>query len=241
MRFASKCILTSQGTFMALIALSMASYPGGTWADPRARGHDLLRNFLCDLLGRTALNGEANPVGAIATPLAMLALVLGIGLVWWVLPACFPKRTALGLAIRILGSVSTLGLLALPLTPPAVAYELHATAAFAGGGPGLVAGVLSIVGLAGEPRTHRLARLSAVALLCIVVGVGLYAQQLLVGGAPSLLLPISHRLATAFLLIWMTAVALQMNVERPESAAATDKIAGRSGGTGDSASAGFRN
>jgi hypothetical protein len=240
MRAAGNFILVSAGTFVALIAVSMATYPGGTWTEPQTRGHDFLRNFLCDLLGPAGLNGEANPVGAIATRIAMIALVLGLWVAWWAIPTLFSTRASLAMAIRILGTVSTAGLLALPLTPPSEAYELHAVFALSGGGPGLAAGVLSIVGLGSARHTRRLAVLSAVALMCALLGVTLYAHQLVVGGAPTLLLPVSHRIATALLLGWMAALALQMRTERLESARATGEIAGGRDDTGGSAWDRFR-
>lgn len=240
MRSAANCILVSVAIFIALIAISMLTYPGGTWLESHSHGHDFLRNFLCDLLGPTGLNGEANPVGAIATRIAMIVLVLGLWLAWWAIPTFFSNRPSLAMAIRILGTVSIAGLMALPFTPPSDAYELHAGLALAGGGPGLAAGILSIVGFRSARRTHRLAGLSALALVFVLLGVTLYAHQVLVGGAPTLLLPVSHRIATALLLAWMAAVALQIKTERLGAVRATDRIADRQDHTAGSASDGSR-
>jgi len=204
-------ILASVGAFVVLIGISMTTYPGGTWFAPQVRGHDFLRNFLCDLLGPTAIDGEANPVGAIVTPIAMIVLVCGLWAVWWVVPSFLSSPSPLSMAIRILGTASSAGLMALPLTPPSGDYELHALFALAGGIPGIAAGILSVAGFSRDRRTHRLAVWSALTVVFVLFGVALYAYQMASGGPPSLLLPVSHRIATAFVLVWMVAVALQMD------------------------------
>lgn len=189
--------------------MSFATYPGGSWLDRRAVGHDLLRNFLCDLLGPTAINGRPNPVGSVAMILAMGSLTLGLTVMWWTMPRLLTGRS-LGLTIRACGALSLLGLVAVPLTPPTLSYPLHAAAVFTGGIPGAAAWLLALFGLAREARTRRLASLGALALAFMTVGFALYSFQYFGGGGPTLLLPVSHRIATVFFLGWVVAVALQL-------------------------------
>jgi len=208
-RHAANAILVSVGLFLALVAGSMAAYPGGSWLDLQAGSHDLLRNFLCDLLGPIAINGEPNGLGSRAMITAMVILALGLGVTWWSIPGLFTGST-LGKAIRGCGTLSLIGLVAVPLTPPTVSYQLHAAAVFTGGGPAAAAFVLSLVGLARDRRTHRLALLGGLAFLWVLIGFGLYARQYFFGGGPTVFLPASHRVATLCVLGWLIAIALQL-------------------------------
>ena len=221
--------------FVVLIAISMASYPGGTWMDPHAAGHDLLRNFLCDLVGPVALNGEPNRLGSVAAPVAMVVLAGGLGLAWWLLPRFFPSlgassttssrpaRLRLTVAIRCCGLVSVLGLVAVPLTPPVEAYGLHAAAVFVGGLPGIAASVLSVLGLA--RRRPRLAWLGGVAVVLALVDGTLYTQQLIAGGVPTVFLPAIERLATLALLVWLVAIGLgARSLAREQSGQALEQL-----------------
>jgi hypothetical protein len=209
MRLAAHALLISIGLFIALAAASMLTYPGGSWLDLHATRHDLLRNFLCDLLGPVAINGQPNPVGSAAMIAAMVILAAGLGILWWALPALFPS-TALGRAIRVCGTLSLVGLVAVPLTPPTVSYQLHAAAAFAGGAPGIFAWLFCLVGLGSRRATRALAIFGALALVLVAIGFALYVHQTFFGGGPTILLPASHRIATLFFLGWLVAVALQL-------------------------------
>ncbi len=71
------------GLFVALTALAMLFYPGGTQKNPHHPGYSFALNFFSDL-GRTrALNGAANPLSAtlftLALTLAGAALALFFG------------------------------------------------------------------------------------------------------------------------------------------------------------------
>ncbi len=217
MRFAAPALLLAIGLFIALAAVSMATYPGGSWLDLHATRHDLLRNFLCDLLGPVAINGQPNPVGSAAMIGAMGVLAAGLGVLWWTLPGLFPGA-ALGRAIRICGTLSLVGLVAVPLTPPTVSYSLHAAAVFGGGVPAILAWLLLLVGLGRHRPTRALALLGAIALLFVATGFALYARQYFFAGGPTILLPASHRVATLFFLGWLVACALQLRTADGQTA-----------------------
>ena len=216
MRLAPNAILASVATFLALAGVSMATYPGGSWLDVHAQRHDLWRNFLCDLLGPIAINGAPNAIGSAAMIAAMVILALGLAVTWWSTPRLFTGRW-LTIAIRGCGLLSLVGLVAVPLTPPTVSYQLHAAAIFGGGIPAAVAFALCVYGLGREAGTRRLGLLGALALLLMLIGFGLYARQYWGGGGPTVVLPASHRVATGFFLWWLIAVALRMRaaVQRP--------------------------
>ena len=209
MRLAADAVLASIGIFIALVVVSMATYPGGSWLAPNAQQHDLLRNFLCDLLGPMAINGKPNPVGSAAMIAAMVVLALGLGVLWWSMGRLFVSPR-LSVAIRVCGTVSLLGLVAVPFTPPTVSYPLHAAAVFSGGGPAAAACVLSLIGMAIEPRTRPLAVLGTIAMVWVLIGFASYAQQYFGGSHPTIWKPISHRIATVFFVSWLVAIGLAL-------------------------------
>src|SRR5260370_5416135 len=85
LRAVGTAVLGLIGASVVLLVLAIASYPGGTSFDRSAPGHDLLRNFLCDLTAPVALNGAANPRGATLASLAILLLGVALILFWWTL------------------------------------------------------------------------------------------------------------------------------------------------------------
>jgi hypothetical protein len=191
--------------FVVFAGVSMTFYPGGSWLNMNATGHDFFRNFLCDLLGPTAINGQPNSLASVSMKLAMAAMLPGLACLWFFSPTLFPARINLGRAIRACGVLSLLGLAAVPLTPPTASYELHAAAIFSGGIPSVLAWVLTLVGLWFGHR--RVALVGLFAFVSVAFGFGLYAREYFFHGAPSILLPASHRVGTGLLLGFMVAVS----------------------------------
>src|SRR5579883_651412 len=85
-RAAALVVLVSVIVFAVLMRAAMASYPGGTWLDPRAEGHDFWLNFFCDLLHDVSLGGRANEAGAAYARAGMLVLVCGLLAFFWIVP-----------------------------------------------------------------------------------------------------------------------------------------------------------
>lgn len=180
-------------------AVGASRYPGGTWAAPRAAGHSVWGNFLCDLARDVAVNGQPNP-GAPWGRTAEWAFVLALLLFWWLAPALLaPGRWTR--AVPLLGTLSTLGLLGVPVTEGLA----HVLSLVAGAGPGLAAGALVVRGLGARPG---LAVLGAVALLLAALELGLYLafRQ----GPPAVEVPATQRLALLAAVGWMGACAAQL-------------------------------
>ncbi len=209
----ANAILALVLAFVALVAISMASYPGGSWLDLRANRHDLLRNFLCDLLAPIAINGQPNRVGSLAMMGAMTVLALGLAVTWWSIPYLF-AQPRFAVAIRICGVLSTIGLFTVPFTPPTVSYRLHAAAIFAGGVPAFAAGIISLIAFARGNATRRLAWLGGITLISLMVGFSLYSNQLINQTAATIILPASHRIATVLFLSWVIAIAVRLRSQR---------------------------
>jgi hypothetical membrane protein len=91
--------------FVALTAMAMLFYPGGTASDPTTRGYSFFTNFFSDL-GRTqARNGQPNPVAAV---LFFIALS-GAGVVLITFFSAFARfftRPRLDRALAILGTLA---------------------------------------------------------------------------------------------------------------------------------------
>lgn len=204
---AARGVIASVVVFVVTIAVSMASYPGGNQLDRGAHGHDLWRNFLCDLIAPVSIGGAPNPVAATLAPIGMFALVVGLAAVWMVLlPHAFPGERTLGAVVRVAGALSTLGLVAVPLTPSSDHPVLHTVAVLLASLPALVAGAGGALGLA-RAGARGLAWLGAVLVAVTTIDVGLFARSVALGGAVPLALPALERVANTLLLVWMLAIA----------------------------------
>ena len=198
-RSGARLLLVLLGAGAVATAVGAGRYPGGTWADPGSSGHSLLGNFLCDIARDTAVNGRPNP-GAPWGRAAEWTFVLALCLFWWLAPTLVQPRRGRR-AIRALGTLSTLGLLAVPLTVGLA----HAVALLAGAGPGFLAGGLVVRGLRARPWLRLL---GGVALLLAAVELGLYLAFR--PGPPPLAVPAVQRLALLAAVAWMAACAWEL-------------------------------
>jgi len=200
-------VMASVALFAALMGIGIVAYPGGTMMDPRARGFDIARNFMCELVNPVAVNGEPNPVGSVAATVGMVVLILGVGVFWFLVPALFPERHGLGLLVRVLGGVGFASLLVIPVTTWLQLATLHYLAIFGALVPSVLAALIASWGLAVGKGTRRLAVLGGVVLVTAVVDGILYGIHVVQGGTPPVLLPALQRVATVLLLLWLLAVA----------------------------------
>jgi len=196
LRAGAALLLTLLGAGAAATAVGASRYPGGTWSQPGSAGHSLLGNFLCDLARDIAVNGQPNP-GAAWGRGAEWTFVLALCLFWWLAPALAENRRWRA-SIPLLGTLSTLGLLLVPVT----AGLAHTAALLAGAGPGLVAGGLVVRGLRARPWLRLL---GTAALLLAVLELGLYLWFRDV--APSVTVPAMQRLLLLAAVGWMGACA----------------------------------
>jgi len=71
-----------ESIFALAITAGALKYPGGTWYDRGATGHQFWSNFWCDLLNSVALNGIPNP-GAPWARMAFAGFSLSLASFWW--------------------------------------------------------------------------------------------------------------------------------------------------------------
>lgn len=198
-------LLAMLSVAVASLIVAMALYPGGTALDHQQPGHSFWFNFLCDLTSPMAVNGTANRVGSAFARVAMGALAVALGTFWLVLPWLFKERRALGAALRIAGTLSTVGFAVVPLASGA----LHRVAIFTAVIPAIVAGALGIVGMFGQRDRRAFVALPIATLVASIVDAVLYATSF--ATEPRIVspaLPAGQRIAVSLMLAWMATTAV---------------------------------
>lgn len=195
---------------VVLFAVAARAYPGGSHFDRLSVGHDFWRNTLCDVARSTALDGAPNAVGSSFARMAMTITAIGIGALFWLLPARFPSSPRLGAAVRVLGSISVPGAIAVVFLPTDRFGALHGIAIVIAGIPGLTAAGLAVVGLLrtrARPSASLVTTFGVLAVLVATAAFGIYVHELLSGGPPRMAVSVLERIAALLLLAWMVTVA----------------------------------
>ncbi len=208
-RCAALSVIGSVAIAVLLIGAAMALYPGGTWLDRGAPGHDFFRNFFCDLTADRALNGQTNP-GASFGKAGMIVLSAGTGPFWFLVTRLFGGRVRLVVAIRVLGLASALAAVAVPLVSSQRYGLLHPMLILIAGVPGLLAGALATFGLLATKSGPRApARLAALTAGLAGLDGALYAVHIVSGEEmTSALLPTLQKLAALALVAWMACTSV---------------------------------
>jgi hypothetical protein len=207
-RLNAVAILTSVALFVALEALAMCLYPGGTWWDAHARGHRFWQNFLCDVEWRVALNGTPNPVGSRLALAAMATLALGLGPFWFATARLIAGggRTSLAGAVRLSGIASITAVLAVISMPSDAFGDVHGAVVIVASLCGFLAASLAIGGLASTQQVAP-AVLGVATMAAAVFDFILYASHFLRHAQDTPLTPAAEKVALGLLLSWMVAVA----------------------------------
>jgi len=191
--------------------LAIAGYPGGTSFDRGATGHDVWRNFLCDLTAPVALNGAANSQGAALASLALWCLGLALALFWWHLSALVVPSPLARRVVRSAGVVSSLALMALPLTRWPVLLWFHPLIVFVAAMPGLLAAAILLYLLRrARPSWWSLWVLGVSTFVLAGADSVLYAIHLWTRSPAGLALPALQRLATLGFLAFVCHGALRI-------------------------------
>jgi len=194
--------------------LAAAQYPGGTWMDRGAEGHSFWGNFLCDIARDVALDGRPHP-GALWGRVAEWALVLALGVFFWIAPALVEPRRSRR-TLRLLGAVAALGLLLVPVTTGVP----HALALLAGAGPGFTATVQVLRGLRHRPVLAALGGL-ALGLAAMELALFLGFHERFSTGPLPLAVPAVQRLALLAATAWMGACGVAVLGTQEETAGAS--------------------
>lgn len=204
-RKASLFLILALVVFAILEGVAMALYPGGTWLDRSAIGHDFFRNFFCDLAAPKALNGKPNP-GAIFAQAGMFVFTLGL-LPFWVLVTHLLRhvRARLAKVVLALGTISSLAAALVPFVSSQKYGTMHSGLVFLAGIPGILAGGLSTYGLVKTKSGSRIpARLAVLTVVLVALDGVLYAVQVATGyEVHPILLPGLQKIAATSLVAWM--------------------------------------
>ena len=116
--------------FVALTAIAMAVYAGGTTADPWSSGYDFTGNFLSDLGATRAWSGAPNHASSILFGIALgsigLAFIAFAG-AWRAFAFTRGRAVIAGLAAQLFGTASGAAFVGVAVTPVNRALDLHNT------------------------------------------------------------------------------------------------------------------
>lgn len=186
--------------FVASWIVAMSTYPGWNAFDSHSTGHDVLRNFLCDLLSATTPDGRSNLVGSIAMNAGAVVLVLGALLpLWWQVPLRGPWRCT----SRVLGVVAALFTLTICVQQAFALAISHNTVTLSAAAAGLVP--TTLLGVTDwrsvdTTTTRRVFLLGTI--LASLVNFFSYALVQL-GSTLTLVVPIAQKVALVCLLAWL--------------------------------------
>ena len=208
LRLAALVTLAALALFVGALLAASASYPGGSWTVPEARGFSLARTFWCDLLRSRAINGADNATGKWLASLAFAALGVGLLPYWWVAASVLAEgRRRLVSRVGTASAACLAGMTVLPSDRFALA---HGVVALAGGFLGMWAAASSVAArVAGERPCSARRSAGALALACAAANAILYVHVAYLKGAETVAQPIVQKLATLFLLTWMFATLRQ--------------------------------
>ncbi len=190
--------------FVVATAIAMALYPGGTFLDPHTVGHRFFANFFCDLFHAHGLDGRPNP-GAPLAQVGMLAMLVAL---WahFMVTARTLGSGVLRFLVRVLGTMSALAAIAVPLTPSDRFPRLHGVCVLLAAGPGVLAVTCAVVGLFRD-RALFSAWLGVALAVTAAIDAGLYAWQMRTQAPTPLALPALQKVAAGVLVLWMVVVS----------------------------------
>lgn len=204
-------VLGTLSAFVVLIALAAAVYPGGNYHDRSYPRHHFWYNFLCDLLHRHGMGGGNNLLGSRLATVGMLALVVCMGVYWTLGPALVPARPWLGRLCSAAGLISSLGLVAVAMTPSDRLPHLHTAAILVAAGPGLLAAIFVVVGHLAEASTPWVVRgLGALALAAVAATTLLFVVHTFFAGGFLRALPALQRVAAILSVLWVGATTTRL-------------------------------
>lgn len=213
-RWVALCAVGTGGFFLG-VGYAAHRYPGGTWFDPRAKGHSIALNFLCDLMQARALNGRPAGLGAWAARAGVLSLVLALAGFFALVPSLEARPSRASRVARAAGFVACAFACVVPAIDSDRFHEAHTLAVVLAFAPALVAGLAALrvsLRAAGLAPWLRLAAVVTVAAGAVdglayayvyaVYYLGIARRMPTVYAA----LPGFQRVALAGLLVWIAAV-----------------------------------
>lgn len=180
--------------FIAFYIIASDLYPGGSYLDKAQPGYSWRHNYLCNLVGRNALNGMVNASRNIAI-LSVMILGFGIGYFYYVFPKVFEMRKIWRIITRITG-VSSMFFAVFLFT------DRHDLVLNISGVLGVLAISATMVALA-RNNSFGLLWLGAFCCLLIITNAYIYYTTVLYD-----FLPLIQKFTILSLLIWVVSINL---------------------------------
>ena len=116
--------------FVALVAIAMVLYPGGTWSDPSAPHYELAHNFLSDLGATRTFSGASNTASLLLFAIALATIggaLVAFSWTWRAFAFARGRARGAGIASALFGTASGAAFAAVAFTPVNVSLQLHNT------------------------------------------------------------------------------------------------------------------
>lgn len=198
----SRISLLALAAFCAAMVGAMLSYAGGSWLHPQATTHLFWENFWCDLLREPAHNGLPNRRAVLLSTAGFVAIATALGAFWLEVSRLLPVRRAR--FVRIAGLVSAAATVLVALVPSDRFPSVHPPAVLTAGGLGFACGcVCSAFALTRFRQLPVFAASSLVLVAAAGTNLALYVHAIYFEASETLVLPVSQRLATLALLVWI--------------------------------------
>ncbi len=182
--------------FFCLYIVAAWLYPGGTKFDRSTVGFSMRHNYWCDLLDRTAYNGQPNTGSSIAIA-ATLLLCLAVGWLCYVFPLKMRLSPTLCYTIQFFGVLS-MAIFALLFTP-LHNWSIEVGAPLAGVAMAAMLAALYRLGWTG------LLWFAVVCFLLAMVNYAVYQSKIGLG-----ILPVLQKIMFALFAIWFALVTAEM-------------------------------
>lgn len=182
--------------FILLYALSALLYPGGNQWDKTSKGFSWTKNFWCNLMNATALNGQVNNARPVALS-AMFIMCFTLICFWYIFPliARFHKTS------RII--VQSSGIISMVICGLLMATRLHDTVINLSSLFGLIALTGTFTGLYKLKWTGLLIMGLFTILLIVLNNIFYYNEMLLI------YLPVLQKFTFLYFLVWISLISIR--------------------------------
>lgn len=203
-----RILVLCMGVFTVAMAIAIATYPGGSYFEPKHAGYDFWQNFWCDLSRPVALNGAPNPVAPRCALVSMGALGVALVLFFDALADLAGRTTRAARSVRVLGCAGVLGIFGIAWLPSSTFPVLHGVLVTTAGPLGIVAAAGGL-GIAMQRRAlpRPAIGFGLATLLLALVNVVQYAREFYFDVPSSAALPALQKVVTLALLGWMLTTA----------------------------------
>jgi hypothetical protein len=186
--------------FIALYIIAAVLYPGGSQADTNSKGFSWINNYWCNLLNKTAINGEINPARPVALA-ASFILCITLSSFWYHFPRHVKFEKYSRLTIQFSGAAAMVFSIFL-------FTDLHDTITNIAGLFGVIALTGTLIGLYKNNR-YGLFWFGIFNLLLVVLNNYIYYNKGLI-----IYLPVIQKISFLSFLFWICSITVNVYVAK---------------------------